>query len=283
MTNLSPPAGSSLPQAQHDDDSAPLQQHNSDADSNSAPGTHILSQQDSHPQEQFNSPSLVHSDAEPDHQSDVQPDVQPDEHSHPHSHSHTHDRRLRHTHGRNHQRLSRRQAPADSQPDSDTDVTAADPPAPSLVTQVIQTVSLIQVVDGSGSPLETRTLYAPPATVLFDPVSGVTVAISAQDEPATSAAPAADPAPSDDAPPESTATDLNQTTALTTGSASQSLSPPPSLSLSQPELSLSAASASEATALPSAPLSNASVYPPTGGNHNATNSMSLYPDAPAHN
>ncbi|KAK3196137.1 hypothetical protein K4F52_001005 [Lecanicillium sp. MT-2017a] len=52
---------------------------------------------------------------------------------------------------------------------------AADP----LVTQVVQTVSLIQVVDHAGSPIATHTRYAPPATVVVNSNSGETVEISA--------------------------------------------------------------------------------------------------------
>lgn len=47
-----------------------------------------------------------------------------------------------------------------------------------LATHVVQTVSLIQVVDGNGDPIQTQTRYAPPATVVVDSSSGETVGIS---------------------------------------------------------------------------------------------------------
>jgi hypothetical protein len=47
-----------------------------------------------------------------------------------------------------------------------------------LVTQVVQTISLVQYVDPWGSPFETKTVYGPPSTVVVDPESGKTVAIS---------------------------------------------------------------------------------------------------------
>ncbi|KAL9946427.1 hypothetical protein D7B24_008492 [Verticillium nonalfalfae] len=44
-----------------------------------------------------------------------------------------------------------------------------------LVTHVVQTVSVIQIVDGNGVPVRVQTQFAEPATVVIDPVAGVTV------------------------------------------------------------------------------------------------------------
>ncbi|KAJ3475955.1 hypothetical protein NLG97_g9288 [Lecanicillium saksenae] len=50
--------------------------------------------------------------------------------------------------------------------------------AASYVTQVIQTISVIQVVDNSGSPISTSTRYATPNTVVVDPGTGETISQS---------------------------------------------------------------------------------------------------------
>ncbi|OAQ98626.1 hypothetical protein LLEC1_02942 [Akanthomyces lecanii] len=50
--------------------------------------------------------------------------------------------------------------------------------AASYVTQVVQTVSIVQVVDYSGSPISTSTEYATPNTVVVDPSSGRTISQS---------------------------------------------------------------------------------------------------------
>lgn len=56
-------------------------------------------------------------------------------------------------------------------------VNAVDGPN-SFVTHVVQTISLVQYVDPWGSAFETKTVYAPPNTVVVDPKTGKTVAIS---------------------------------------------------------------------------------------------------------
>lgn len=61
--------------------------------------------------------------------------------------------------------------------EADVKVRRDDNGAP-LATHVVQTVSLIQVVDHNGDPIETETRYAPPATVVVDSTSGETVTIS---------------------------------------------------------------------------------------------------------
>ncbi|KAF1735326.1 hypothetical protein CRV24_004249 [Beauveria bassiana] len=46
--------------------------------------------------------------------------------------------------------------------------------ATSYVTQVVQTISIVQVVDYSGSPISSSTQYATPNTVVVDPSTGET-------------------------------------------------------------------------------------------------------------
>ncbi|KAJ2967342.1 hypothetical protein NQ176_g9704 [Zarea fungicola] len=48
----------------------------------------------------------------------------------------------------------------------------------SYITQIVQTISVIQVVDISGSPISTQTQYAQPNTVVLDPASGETISQS---------------------------------------------------------------------------------------------------------
>lgn len=72
----------------------------------------------------------------------------------------------------------------DQQP---TDVTT--PSATSLVTRVVQTVSLVQIVDSSGSPLETQTRFAIPNTVVVDKDTGKTISASNPDHTPAPAAP----------------------------------------------------------------------------------------------
>ncbi|KAI8714447.1 hypothetical protein NCS52_01164500 [Fusarium sp. LHS14.1] len=75
-----------------------------------------------------------------------------------------------------------------------------------LVTQVVQTVSLVQVVDSVGSPIELQTHIGAPATVVVDSASGVTVAISNPDPSPSVAAAASNPAATYNVPPASSDT-----------------------------------------------------------------------------
>lgn len=45
----------------------------------------------------------------------------------------------------------------------------------SHVTRVVQTISIVQIVDGAGNPLEVQTHFAEPATIVVDGETGVTV------------------------------------------------------------------------------------------------------------
>ncbi|KPM34901.1 hypothetical protein AK830_g11667 [Neonectria ditissima] len=62
------------------------------------------------------------------------------------------------------------------------------------VTQVVQTVSVVQVVDSVGSPIELQTLYGDPNTVVVDSASGSTISVSNPEPSSSEAAPASNPA-----------------------------------------------------------------------------------------
>ncbi|KAF4332371.1 hypothetical protein FBEOM_13818 [Fusarium beomiforme] len=107
-----------------------------------------------------------------------------------------------------HQRLHRSKSPANllhlrSAQHKNVQANALKPRAEQdLVTQVVQTVSVVQVVDSVGSPIEVQTHYAAPATVVVDSASGITVAAISDPEPKLSVAAAASvPAASYNVPP----------------------------------------------------------------------------------
>lgn len=134
-------------------------------------------------------------------------------HSHSHrslTHSHTHPR----SHPRSHNQLrfraahshlsSSKRSTIDTKQHLDNDhddtslqnrqVDAA--PVPLLTTVLVQTITLVQVVDPTGRLLRTETHYAAPNTEVLDLVSGATVAISAPGL-SVAATPGVDPAVSD--------------------------------------------------------------------------------------
>ncbi|KAF5666273.1 hypothetical protein FDENT_12381 [Fusarium denticulatum] len=144
-----------------------------------------------------------------------------------------------------------------------------------LVTQVVQTVSVVQVVDSVGSPIEVQTYYAPPATVVVDSASGITVAAISDPEPKISvAAVASDPAASYNVPlpPSAPAATAVETPGLTDPSPSAPV-PDATVSDSVPE------PVNDTTLLPTADLPSNTV-PPT----NETNGpvTSADPDTASH-
>ncbi|KAF5597320.1 hypothetical protein FPCIR_3636 [Fusarium pseudocircinatum] len=144
-----------------------------------------------------------------------------------------------------------------------------------LVTQVVQTVSVVQVVDSVGSPIEVQTYYAPPATVVVDSASGITVAAISDPEPKISvAAVASDPAASYNVPlpPSAPAATAVETPGLTDPSPSAPV-PDATVSDSVPE------PVNDTTLLPTADLPSNTV-PPT----NETNGpvTSTDPDTASH-
>jgi hypothetical protein len=113
-----------------------------------------------------------------------------------------------------------------------------------FVTQVIQTVSLIQYVDPAGNPYETQTFLAPPNTVVIDTVSGITVTISppnpasltaAADPAATSVVPGAESAvPVAPFPDDPTVSDSISSAPQPPTTEPPSALPEPSLSVPEP-------------------------------------------------
>ncbi|KAH7172182.1 hypothetical protein DER46DRAFT_179765 [Fusarium sp. MPI-SDFR-AT-0072] len=139
-----------------------------------------------------------------------------------------------------------------------------------LVTQVVQTVSVVQVVDSFGSPIEVQTHYAPLATVVVDSASGITVAAISDPEPKISvAAVASDSAASYNvpSPPSAPAATAVETPGLTDPSPSATVSD----SVPEP--------VNDTTLLPTADLPSNTV-PPT----NETNGpvTSTDPDTASH-
>ncbi|KAI1038357.1 hypothetical protein LB503_011268 [Fusarium chuoi] len=144
-----------------------------------------------------------------------------------------------------------------------------------LVTQVVQTVSVIQVVDSVGSPIEVQTHYAPPATVVVDSASGITVAAISDPEPKISvAAVASDPAASYNVPlpPSAPAATAVETPGLTDPSPSAPV-PDATVSDSVPE------PVNDTTLLPTADLPSNSVPPTNETNGSVT---STDPDTSSH-
>jgi hypothetical protein len=144
-----------------------------------------------------------------------------------------------------------------------------------LVTQVVQTVSVVQVVDSVGSPIEVQTYYAPPATVVVDSASGITVAAISDPEPKISvAAVASDPAASYNVPlpPSAPAATAVETPGLTDPSPSAPV-PDATVSDSVPE------PVNHTTLLPTADLPSNTVPPTIETNGPVT---STDPDTASH-
>ncbi|KAL6856439.1 hypothetical protein J3F83DRAFT_396235 [Trichoderma novae-zelandiae] len=143
-------------------------------------------------------------------------------HAHAHAHAHAHSAyKLGHGHGHGHDQHLHNQYPHDAvagprpddvKPESvqepelhdraavpvvdEKSTAVATPSATSLVTHVIQTVSLVQIVDTSGSPIETQTRFAIPNTVVVDKNTGKTISASNPDHTPAPAAPGSGPEPS---------------------------------------------------------------------------------------
>lgn len=144
------------------------------------------------------------------------------------------------------------------------------PTATSLVTEVIQTVSLVQIVDAKGSPLSTLTQFAVPNTVVINKDTGKTISASNPDPTSAPAAPGSGP-------------DLSKGVSSSPATSSQaSANPIPSISASSPaSFSSSAFSSSSPAASPlaSSPASSPapspapSLAPSMGiGHYNGTHS-----------
>ncbi|UNI18884.1 hypothetical protein JDV02_010854 [Purpureocillium takamizusanense] len=130
-------------------------------------------------------------------------------------------------------------------PGVDTVVNVIKDPGSPFVTRVVQTVSLVHVVDPWGSAWETQTVLGPPSTIVVD-TSGNTVAVSAAGVQATIAAFGVTPS----------------TAATTAPRSSDTGTTAPSTTIS-----------SQASSLTSAPSHSASIYPTISGLRNGTNTV----------
>ncbi|KAI8303774.1 hypothetical protein K4K61_006725 [Colletotrichum sp. SAR11_59] len=92
----------------------------------------------------------------------------PQARSYHHNHYHLHNKRAAsHENAIPHQH-HRRQTDTDEADNSPTPESASSSSSSSSRKVVVQTVSIVQVVDASGAPIEVQTHYAPPATVDAD-------------------------------------------------------------------------------------------------------------------
>lgn len=86
---------------------------------------------------------------------------------HQHSHSHLHNRKSEITHARSHADFhNRREETADLDPRD------------SAVTEVVQTVSVVQIIDGAGATLSVQTVVGSTQTDLVDSETGSTIAVN---------------------------------------------------------------------------------------------------------
>ncbi|KKY36272.1 hypothetical protein UCDDA912_g03716 [Diaporthe ampelina] len=83
---------------------------------------------------------------------------------HHHRHSHLHGRSVNHL--RSHAHYHRRQEENET-----ADLDSGDP----TITEVVQTISVVQVIDGSGAIIETQTFASDPQTNLLDAETGSTI------------------------------------------------------------------------------------------------------------
>lgn len=163
------------------------------------------------------------------------------QHTHPHLHSHIRARHHHHhpgdtvdnNHIRSHEKPQQRDA-ADLESN--------------LITEVVQTVSVVQIVDGSGSAVEIKTYFPDTAVQSDNPAAGLTAAAASIVDSATPTA--ASPSSSDDVLPTEPAADLSTTSALLS-----SLSDPGTLT--------------------SAPSSSFTSVPSVSGVYNATSKYKL--------
>ncbi|KAL6822150.1 hypothetical protein V8C40DRAFT_39945 [Trichoderma camerunense] len=157
------------------------------------------------------------------------------------------------------------------------------PSATSLITRVVQTVSLVQIVDTRGSPIETQTRFAIPNTVVVDKNTGKTISASNPDGTAAPAVPGSSPGSSGGISSSTSSTgSQTNTTPIAPSSASSSGSSsgsPSGSSPGSPPVSSSASSSVASSVSPPASLSPpAHSSPPTappapslGIGHNGTN------------
>ncbi|KKP00884.1 hypothetical protein THAR02_06997 [Trichoderma harzianum] len=157
------------------------------------------------------------------------------------------------------------------------------PSATSLITRVVQTVSLVQIVDTRGSPIETQTRFAIPNTVVVDKNTGKTISASNPDHTAAPAVPGSSPGSSGgiSSSTSSTGSQTNATpiapSSASSSSGSSSGSPSGSSSESSSESSSGPPPVSSSGSSPVA----SSVSPPTSLSPPAHSSPPTAPPAPS--
>ncbi|KAJ9139489.1 hypothetical protein NKR23_g7937 [Pleurostoma richardsiae] len=153
--------------------------------------------------------------------------------SHLHRHSHLHDREAGHV--RSQEELHERQ-------EADLD---------SAVTEVVQTISVVQVIDGTGATVSLQTLWSDPQTNLIDPSTGATLDASVPNT--VTATPAVDSA-------SSLISDATSLLSVSTSDLAQSTT-------------VSSISQATSQSLTAAPLTTSSLFPSLGTAFNSTNSL----------
>ncbi|KAJ4856118.1 hypothetical protein T069G_09486 [Trichoderma breve] len=202
----------------------------------------------------------------------------------PHAHAHS-AYKLGHAHG--HGQHLHHQYPHDAvagpRPDDIKPDNAQAPDLDNRAAVVVQTVSLVQIVDTRGSPIETQTRFAIPNTVVVDKNTGKTISASNPDHTAAPAVPGSSPGSSggissstSSTGSQTNATPIAPSSASSSGSSSESSS---GSSSGSPPVSSSASSSVALSVSPPASLSPpAHSSPPTappapslGIGHNGTN------------
>lgn len=139
------------------------------------------------------------------------------QHRHAHSHAHLHHRNSANLHAHSHAHAefhNRRDEAADLDPRDST------------ITEVVQTVSVVQIINGSGSTVSAQTLTGSSRTDLLDGETGSTIAVNYKDVATTSA----------DADTDTTAT----SSSVTATSTADPISATPDATVSSTDTSISA-------------------------------------------
>ncbi|KAL8383097.1 hypothetical protein RB595_006720 [Gaeumannomyces hyphopodioides] len=138
----------------------------------------------------------------------------------------------------------------------------------SLITRIIQTVSVIQYVDGSGSPIDVSTVFSPPVTELVDEATGTTRTLSPADTVSSESLPppasTASSAPSPGSSLASSSLPTSSSTSTGTGTVTSTSSTPP-----VPTTFLSSLA-------PSSSL-NSTTFPSLTGSFNSSSSATTLP------
>ncbi|KAB5563348.1 hypothetical protein GE09DRAFT_779286 [Coniochaeta sp. 2T2.1] len=173
-------------------------------------------------------------------ESDIDSHIDSQQHQHNHRHLHSHIRARHHHHHhsgdidkldtnhiRSHDKQQQQQQQDQPQQRDVVDLES------NLITEVVQTVSVVQVVDGSGSPIELKTYFPEDATAQTEsPDTGITAAGAPDTAETTAALPS-----SDDALPSETAAEQSKASTTLPSDSSSLTSDPSSTFTSFPSLS----------------------------------------------